>query len=319
MARASHVTREHHEAGASHTIREHQDMRAPHIRPEEDHVSTNGTIEIPALDQTEIVLTRRDLRAAVESLTVEQARWLVDQYYAWQDFRMQAGSQVAALTKTAEPCAAIDYAGGQLRRLEDDVKAMLDRYTRVEPTGMGAWAREVVGIGPVISAGLLANIDITKCPTVGHLWSFAGLNPEAVWAKGQKRPWNARLKVLCFKIGESFVKVQSNKNDIYGKVYVARKLYEVERNTSGVLAGQAAQKLERFKIGKDTDAYKAYSTGLLPPAHIHARARRYAVKAFLADFWSEWYRRHHGQEPPLPYPLAHLGHIHVREGVGWIR
>jgi hypothetical protein len=274
------------------------------------------TIDAP--ERIEQALTRRDLRVAAESLTVEQVRYLVDLYYGWQDFRIQAGNQVSALDKSGEPAAAIAYTSQQMHRLEDDIKAMLDRYTRVEPTGMGEWAREVVGIGPVISAGLLANVKIEHCPTVGHLWSFAGLNPEARWEKGQKRPWNARLKVLCWKMGESFIKVQNNPRDIYGKVYVARKLYEQQRNESGALADQAKAKLQRFKNGKDTDAHKAYSAGILPPAHIHARARRYAVKAFLADFWSEWYRRHFKQEPPLPYPVAHLGHVHVREGASWI-
>ena len=37
------------------------------------------------------------------------------------------------------------------------------------------------GIGPVIAAGLLANIDIKQAPTVGHIWRFAGLDPTNKW------------------------------------------------------------------------------------------------------------------------------------------
>jgi hypothetical protein len=59
------------------------------------------------------------------------------------------------------------------------------------------WAKAQVGIGPVLAAGLAAYIDITRTPTVSALWSLAGLNPTAVWGKGEKRPWNAQLKTLC--------------------------------------------------------------------------------------------------------------------------
>ena len=62
------------------------------------------------------------------------------------------------------------------------------------------------------------------------------------------------------------------------------------------------------KIGKDTDAYAAYSQGRLPPAHIHARAKRYAIKLFLAHLHHKMYMEHYGKEPPLPYAIAHLDH-----------
>jgi hypothetical protein len=280
-------------------------------------------IEFPSEDQGDpwrqvLARVRRDLRAAAVDMSIAEVRFLVDQYYTIQDFRIQATGQSRALDASGEPHLTTAFVGDGMIWIEESIKAVMDRYTRSEPTGMGAWARGVVGIGPVLSAGLLANVDIAHCVTVGHLWSFAGLNPTATWDKGQKRPWNARLKVLCWKIGESFVKQSGHKDDIYGKVYLNRKVYEQTRNDSGALADQAKTKLERFKIGKDTDAYAAYSAGKLPPAHIHARAKRYAVKAFLADWWSEYYRRHHGTEPPLPYPLAHLGHAHYREGKGWL-
>ena len=260
-----------------------------------------------------IALIRKDLRAAAVDLTIPEVRYLVDLYYSWQDFRIQAGNQSSALGRSGEPHAAIAYTASALEETEDTIRAMLDSYTRREPTGMGAWAREVVGIGPVIAAGLLAHVDVTHCPTVGHLWSFAGLNPEQRWEKGQKRPWNARLKVLAFKIGESFVKVQNNPRDIYGKVYAERKVQEQTRNEALTFADQARAKLERFKIGKDTEAYKWYQQGKLPPAHIHARARRYCTKLFLSHYWEEAYVRHYGHAPPLPYPIQFLGHAHKIE------
>lgn len=51
----------------------------------------------------------------------------------------------------------------------------------------------------------------------------------------------------------------------------------------------------------------------LPPAHIDARAMRYAVKIFLSHLHETMYKRILKQNPPLPYPIAHLGHVHKIE------
>ena len=202
----------------------------------------------------------------------------------------------------------------QSRTLEDQIKRALDKYSNSHE--LGVWARGVVGIGPVITAGLLAHIDIEKAPAAGHIWRFAGLDPTCKWEKGQRRPFNADLKTLCWKIGESFVKVANNPNDIYGKIYQKRKELEKERNEQLLFKEQAEQKLKDFKISKNTDAYKAYSIGKLPDGHIHARAKRYAVKLFLAHYWEIGYKLHFRKDPPLPYPIAHLGHVHKIEPGG---
>lgn len=253
----------------------------------------------------------KDMRAAASRLTPHEARFLCDLYYSWQDERIRQAGQVRSLAASGEPHESIAWVLGQSQVLEKQVQVMLDAYTRSEPTGMGAWARQIVGIGPVIAAGLCANIDIAKAPTVGHIWRYAGLDPTLEWKKGEKRPWNASLKVLCWKAGESFVKVSGNKNDVYGKLYLQRKAQEQAKNEAGDYADQAKAKLQRFRIGEDTDARKWYEQGKLPPAHLHARAKRWAVKLFLAHYHAEAYRRHFGTEPPLPYPIAHLNHAHV--------
>ena len=52
---------------------------------------------------------------------------------------------------------------------------------------------------------------------------------------------------------------------------------------------------------------------MLSPGHIHARAKRYAVKHFLSDWHEIAYQDHHKKERPLPFPVAQLGHAHVRK------
>lgn len=147
----------------------------------------------------------------------------------------------------------------------------------------------------------------------------------------------------CYLIGESFVKVSNNPNDIYGKLYRQRKDQEIIKNIAGEFAEQAISKLEKFKIGKDTDAYiwyagcltaekaKAILLGeksgsakslagekdsgirMLPPAHINERSKRYAVKIFLAHFHEVLFEYEFGTKPPNPYAISILGHAHKLE------
>jgi hypothetical protein len=200
--------------------------------------------------------------------------------------------------------------------LENQIKAMLDKWSSAQP--MGIWAREVVGIGPVIASGLMANIDITKAPTVGHIWRFAGLDPTVEWKKGGKRPWNASLKRLCWLMGESFVKVSGREKDVYGKLYLERKEYESKRNERGELAAFARQRLAEDKSKKlDPELRAIFESGKLPQIALHERSKRWAVKQFLADWHEEAYHQHYHAEPPLPYPIAHLGHAHWRNRARW--
>jgi len=255
----------------------------------------------------------RDLRAAAATLGVREARYFVNTYYDLQDYRIASANQQRKLLEGEEPSEFITWLNTNLDVLEQQIKAVLDKWSAAQP--MGAWAREIVGIGPVISAGLLANIDITKAPTVGHIWRFAGLDPSSKWSKGEKRPWNASLKRLCWLLGESFVKVSSNKNDTYGKFYIERKAYETKRNDALELADQAKARLdENKKRGKKLDAglVALLETGKLPQIALHERAKRWTVKLFLSHWHAEAYRKHYGTEPPLPYPIAVQGHAHKR-------
>lgn len=267
-----------------------------------EHTTTNDSSGAPEV----VRRLRRDLVRAASSLSIDEARYLVDAYYAMQEYRKAAANQVRSLAESREPHDVLRWLFEQNATVESQIKRALDSWTDALPAAR--WAKSICGIGPVISAGLAAHIDVSRCNTVGRIWRFAGLDPTVAWQKGQKRPWNTNLKTLCWKIGESFVKVSRREDDFYGKLYLQRKAIEQERNEAGAFADQAARKLERFKIGKNTDAYKAYSIGKLPPGHIHARAKRWAVKLFLAHYHHVAYTLLHGAPPPKPYVISVLGH-----------
>lgn len=262
-----------------------------------------------------IIRLTRDLKQAAEVLSPDEARYLVDSYYAIQDYRKAAANQKRALVESGEPHAVIVWLHGQMETMENQIKRALDAWTDQHEESL--WAKSITGIGPVISAGLLAHIDITKAPTVGHIWRFAGLDPTVKWEKKTKRPWNASLKVLTWKIGQSFMKFQNNSNDFYGKLYVQRKVEEVARNESGALAAEAERALSQKKYGKDTIAYASYIAGKLPPAHIDARARRWVTKLFLAHYHGVAYQVHYGEAAPKPYVLSVLGHGHEIRTPNW--
>ena len=255
----------------------------------------------------------RDLLQATATMSEQEARFLVDAYYLMQDDRKRAHNQVRQME--AEPHTVIAWLAEQSVTLEQQIKRALESYTDVKPVGV--WLKANFGIGPVISAGLLAHIDINKAPTVGHIWRFAGLDPSVKWEKKTKRPWNADLKTLCWKIGQSFMKFSGNDACVYGQVYRERKAYEIARNDSGGNAETAARILAEKKFRPDTDAVKHYTAGHLPPAQIDARARRYAVKLFLSHLQLVWYFHEFRKLPTNPYALGQLDHcaFHSRRSI----
>lgn len=259
-------------------------------------------------DKTLLRRARKDL---AKGLNADQARFLVDYYYAIQDFRIRADGQVRAVDQGADEGTFEigTWLSEQTFGLEEEIKHSLDAWSKAKPVGV--WAHSIHGIGPVIAAGLLAHIDITRAPTVGHIWSYAGLNPDAKWNKGEKRPWNHSLKVLCWKIGDSFVKQRNRPNDMFGKVYEARKAQEIDKNLRGVFADQAANTLATKKI-RDKETRAVYEAGRLPDGRIDLRARRYATKLFLSAYHEAAFFAEYGRLPVKPYAIEHLGHVHYK-------
>lgn len=250
---------------------------------------------------------RGDVRKASDTMSDDEARFLVDAYYALQRNRIRDNNQVRALSEGEEPCLVIQWLAEQNATLEKQIKASLDRYSRNHP--VGAWARSNKGVGPVIAAGFLAHIDIRKAPSPGNIYSFAGLNPTIKWEKGQKRPFNAGLKVLCWKLGQSFLKVKGRESAYYGEAYVKRFEYEHAQSEAGAHREIAAQ-LAAKKANYSPEAKARLAEGKLSLGHLHARTARHTVKLFLSHLHCVWRWIELEELQEAPYVLEHAGHVH---------
>jgi hypothetical protein len=260
------------------------------------------TLEFPVFDRFS-----RDVRTLTENLDDPSARKIVDAYYVLQENRMAFAAQTRELQKqgSAHELVALLYDG--LYRMEKALKRPLEDYAKSSIAG--EWAISQYGIGPVLAAGLSAHIDITKAPTAGSVWRYAGLDPTQTWEKGQKRPFNAELKTLCWKIGQSFMKFSGKDECFYGQLYKQDKARRIAKNEAGDYADFAKSILEK-KNFKANQTRSKLESGILSDAQIDAQARRFAVKIFLSHYHAVAFQAHHGEPAPRPYIIAHGDHVH---------
>ena len=304
-----------------------------------DTLGENPIDEITRESLEGVIRLTRDLRQAAQELTPKQLRILVDLYYQIQQSRMRAANQLRHAKE--EPNAWVNMLSRYMERMEKVVGGGL--LVAADDQAVGRWALSIIGVGPVLAGALQAYIDITKTPTVSGLWALAGLDPTAVWAKGQKRPWNANLKVVRWKLSDSFVKQRGREGCLYGQVYAARKVLEVQRNDAGRFVALAEKTLsDRAMKDAATKAWYAgcYPAGttaaagaldqakrdvyltrvrlpagegqpMLPLGRLELRARRVAVKLFLCHYFEVAYYEHYKKLPTLPYILNKEPEVHT--------
>lgn len=314
------------------------------MNPMKTDIEENDTAGIEEEMIFPTIKLTKEIKEAVKGLGKAEVRYLVDTYYQRQNDRIRSAGQMRALEQGADHGPAksgvLAWLHGHEEALEGQLKLALGHYAKNDP--VGKWLLDIKGIGPVIAAGLLSHLDIEKAPTAGHFWNFAGMNPGTTWDKGQKRPWNAKLKVLCFKIGESFVKCQGRDGAFYADQFTARKAFEIERNDNGYFAEHAKAKeyaksteawpwvngcypagtcgqmagldlKGRAQLLKDLRVEPGLGQRMIPPAHVHSIARRWVVKLFLSHLHAFWFENHFGVKAPEPYAISILGHAHKIE------
>ena len=334
-------------------------------------------------------LARSDLAKAAALMGRKQARYLVGMYYNQQDVRKIADSQAEADKLAKEPNVCVSWLAESTAATEITIQKALGIFARQYT--VGRWLQSIVGIGPVISAGLLAHFDIRRARFAGSYWSFAGLNPDRKWIgkegatsvmgqvvgprgkaephhlreivqqiKGSaaleqrllqcetraeqtselaRRPWSDSLHVLMWKVGESFVKLKNNDKAYYAQLFFEHKAAEWKRNLSGANTEECQRILTEKDFSRETVSKRWYKgefrpdvvvewlakedrglsppsekgvagVPMLPPAHVHARARRATVKFLLSHLFDVSWMDYYGTPAPEPYAFSKLGHEH---------
>ena len=290
---------------------------------------TKSTEETPTVTYEKVIdlanLSANDIRDNPITSRAE-VRNAVETYYDIQDFRIRSGNRRFAVNKSndeIESCVEdgetsvitnkalyLQLVEHDFKRTEETIAKFLGNYAKNDP--IGKWLLSITGIGPVLAAALLSYIDISRCETAGSIWQYAGwAGPMKPKQKGEKINYNPKFRVICWKIGRSFIKVSGNKNDIYGKLYKAKKEWYIAKNEAGGFAEKAAYELSAKKYSPDTASYKAYIQGKLPDSQITDMAARFAVKMFLSHLFTLWYEYDRGRPAPKPFVEAHLGHVHI--------
>ena len=312
----------------------------------------------------------------IESISKAEIKTLVNLYYQVQAFRKASREQIRSIeqgrsgsNKTDGNIAILDWANKNMAVIE---KGIVDSLELIALSSkVGQWLYSIIGIGPVLAAGLMSYFDISKAKYATAFHSYGGLNDnnrpwlgkekstniinnildgsktitndhvikiaaatqwkyeylvnnaydqaKDKWSKADlikacaKVPYNRDLKTLLWKVGDQFHWNINNPNSLYGTLMSQRLTQETIKNNNGEFADQAAEKLKNFNISKSTTAYKAYSQGKLPDAHLIARAARWTEKIFVSHLFEEMYRVEYDKVPPRFYALAQLGDEHNKD------
>jgi hypothetical protein len=167
----------------------------------------HGEYEVP-LEPIEALT--REARLLARGMPREEARGLVDLYYRWQDERIKLRGQARAALQGADPGTStllVTHFAQQAEALERQTVGILKEWAG--SIRVGEWAMNQLGIGPVLAAGLLAHIDITRARTAGAIYRYAGLDPNSKWYSRDEA--NAMVKDL---LQVTFVTVSDLANSI---------------------------------------------------------------------------------------------------------
>jgi len=259
-------------------------------------------------------------------------------FFAIQKQRIMATSRIGAQVRQGrlterEAGILIEHVDKQLREVEAGIKKDMAVALKNVPI-YTQWFEKVKGIGPIISGGMIGEIaDISRFAHISNLWSWAGVGMHDGVAdrltKGKKVTWNPHMKVLCWKLGQSLVMTGGWFRDRYDEF----KREEIRNNVPWIVlvdkkgmrglkfvdyAGRS-EYLDKIKDTNITDQNtkkiidecnrigETHVTVKRMDAHVDNRARRKAVKLFLALMTMKW-REIEGLPVELPFSGQILGH-----------
>lgn len=186
--------------------------------------------------------------------------------------------------------------------------------------------KNIRGIGGRMSGVLISEIDIHKARYPSSLWKYAGLdvapdgrgrsrrkehlvkvqykNKSGKMAEKNSITFNSFLKTkIVGVLGNNLIRQNDGK---YREAYNNYKLRMENHVDWGTQNDKVKLLDDEGKPKKDTQGNFIFKTG---KGLRHARARRYMVKIFLIDLYTEW-RTLEGLPVAVPYHEGKLGHKH---------
>lgn len=210
-----------------------------------------------------------------------------------QKQRIRVSNQLSALERNADQSTEKDrkMLEAWLEVFEQiETRANKDLSKAVRSSGLRIYDRliEQKGIGDIMAARLIVEIDIVRADTVSSLWKYAGYGVNAEGkrdrpVKGQKLGYNKELKIVLRLIVESFIKCKSP----YASIYYTEK--------------------EKWMARPD-----------MTKMHAHNAAIGKVAKVFLAHLWHVW-RVVDGLPIRSVFAIEKMGHTHyiTPEEYGW--
>jgi len=276
-------------------------------------------------------MAENEILQAVNNLPpkqIGQLRFLVETMYDLQKVR------IATSNRIKKYCEIADTTEAELKEYHshaDESYAENEKWMEKESFAIikdhpiyDRWLSKVKGIGPRLSGGLLAWIDLYRATHVSSVWKYCGMAvvttryhcgackeefpvadvPEFENGcpkckgqlfrigeadrrrRGEKLGYNPGAKVLVWKIGNQFVK----QGDSY------RKLYDHFR--------KEVEQRPCHKVHLDEKTKKPIPCF---DAHKHAKALRLTIKIFLSHYYIVG-RKIFGLPISDPFPFGVLGH-----------
>ena len=189
-----------------------------------------------------------------EKLFEKEIKFLLDSY-----------DTHTCLEKIAHDKSDNQNSGGKTNQQQDDIHMKLVRN----------FLLNIKGISYLLTGQLLAYLSNKEFKTVSKLWAYCGMGvidgkaPKR--SKGKKINWNPTLRMIMYKLSDSFIKQRTPKyRDIYDK--------------------EKEKQLTKHKNGECESCNKLKKAD--KPGHPDAMARRKAVKEFLKDFWIKLNDKH---------------------------
>jgi len=172
----------------------------------------------------------------------------------------------------------------RLYETEKELYKKLNNWSKDHPLRR-KYLNRVKGIGGVLASGIIAWLTepILKAVHVSQIWSYCGLTPESLRKRNERLKYNPKLKVFCWKIGQSFIRFKC----------FGRRLYDNFKE-------QVKQKHPDWS-----------------KLHVHNYARRKVVKLFIASVWEVW-RKMNNLQVTKPYAIEFLGHKDVVTPEMWM-